>query len=120
MQGEHRVSLDPNDFRGVDLFPDVSEEIDRRIQHSEQRIKTWVLGGIAANLLVAILAAIPTIFYMGQISRDINQAIARQTEQQAELIARGKWMNERMIWEARIEAALERENIRVSERKIPE
>ena len=120
MQDQNRVSLDPNDFRGIELFPDVSDEIDRRISHSEQRIKTWVLGGIAANLLVAILAAIPTIFYMGQISRDINQAIARQTEQQAELVARGKWMNERMIWEARIEAALERQNIPVAKGKVPE
>lgn len=115
---ENRVNLDPNAVRGIDLFPDVSDEIDRRILHSEQRIKTWVLAGIATNLLVAILAAIPTIFYMGQISRDINQAIARQTEQQAQLVAQGKWMNDRMVWEARIEAALEQRNIRISEREL--
>lgn len=93
--------------RGIDIFPDISDEIDRRIQHSEQRIKTWVLGGIAANLLVAIIAAIPTIFYMGQMSRDIAQ-----TQQQI-LVAIAKLENheariqENTVWRARMEERIQ-------------
>jgi hypothetical protein len=96
MSGE-RISLSP-EVRGSDLFPDVSDEIDRRISHSEQRIKTWVLAGVAANLLVAITAALPMIFYVGQISRDINQATSKQIELEARIAADDKWRNSRLIW----------------------
>lgn len=101
-----RIDLSPSPVRGSDLFPDVSDEIDRRIEHSEQRIKTWVLAGVAANLLVAIMAALPMIFYMGQISRDINQSISQQAALQARIDNDDKWRSERMIWEARVEAQL--------------
>lgn len=92
--------------RATDIFPDLSEEIDRRIAHSEQRLKYWVLAGIVTNLMVAIFAAVPTIFYIGQISRDINQALQNQQAQTVELAARAKWMQDRMVWEAKVSAAL--------------
>lgn len=91
-------------IRANDIFPDLDEDIDRRIAYSEQRIKSWVLAGIAINLLLAISAAIPTIFYMGQISSNINQSLQTQRDQQIELAARAKWINDRMIWEAKMEA----------------
>lgn len=102
-----RLDLNHRDVRGIDIFPDISDEIDRRIAHAEQRIKTWVLGGIAANLLVAIMAAIPTIFYMGQMSRDISQ----QNQQITVLIAQMKDFDQRIqdntIWRARMEERLQ-------------
>lgn len=101
-----KVSLDPNAYRGIDLFPDISEEIDRRIQHSEQRIKTWVLGGIAANLLVAILAAIPTIFYMGQASRDISETQRQVTILVTQIEQMNDKVEENSIWRARMEERL--------------
>jgi hypothetical protein len=105
-----RISLSP-EVRGSDLFPDVSDEIDRRIAHSEQRIKTWVLAGVAANLLVAIMAALPMIFYVGQISRDINQSVAKQAELEAKIATDDKWRNSRLIWEARVESQLAEKGI---------
>lgn len=109
-----RISLTPETVRGNDLFPDISDEIDRRIIHSEQRIKTWVLAGIAANLIVAIIAAIPTIFYMGQISRDINQAIVKQAEMQTQNAKVQAWANRRMIWETKVQAELATKGIIVN------
>lgn len=109
-----RIDLTPGPIRGSELFPDVSDEIDRRIEHSEQRIKTWVLAGVAANLLVAIVAALPMIFYMGQISRDINQATINQASLQLRLDSDEKWRNERMIWETRIEAQLMQKGVVIS------
>ena len=97
----------PGPVRATDLFPDLSDEMDRRDKSTEQRIKIWILAGVAANLLVAIMAAIPTIFYMGQISSNLNQALQVQAEQKAELAVRAKWIQERMVWEARIEAYLD-------------
>lgn len=99
-----RIDLNPQSVRGIDLFPDVATEMDIRVQHAEQRIKVWILGGIAANLLVAILAAIPLIFYMGQASRDIAQA-----NQQVGIVAAGLkehevQIRENTIWRARMEA----------------
>jgi len=99
-----RIDLNPQNVRGIELFPDVSDEIDRRISHSEQRIKTWVLGGIAANLIVAILAAIPTIFYMGQTSRDISQASQQITILAATLKDHEAKIQENTIWRAQMQA----------------
>ena len=90
-----------------DLFPDLKGDIDERVQHSEVRLKNWVLAGVIANLLVAIGGAGPIVFYLGQISRDINTSLATQQAQTVELQARQKWMQDRMVWEARVEAALE-------------
>jgi len=101
---QDRIDLNPSNVRGTDLFPDISDEIDRRIQHAEQRIKTWVLGGIAANLLVAIMAAIPTIFYMGQVSRDISQTNQTVTLLAASIKDQENRIQENTIWRARMEA----------------
>jgi hypothetical protein len=109
-----RIDLTPGPIRGSELFPDVSDEIDRRIEHSEQRIKTWVLAGVAANLLVAIIAALPMIFYMGQISRDINQATIQQQALTQRLDKGEQWRNERMIWETRIEGRLYEKGILIN------
>jgi cell division protein ZapA (FtsZ GTPase activity inhibitor) len=104
-----RINLNPDSVRGIDIFPDVSDEIDRRIEHAEQRIKTWVLGGIAANLLVAILAAIPTIFYMGQMSRDISQTQTQVVTALASLKDMESRIQENTIWRARMEERIQDE-----------
>lgn len=102
-----RVNLNPHEVRGIDLFPDVSDEIDRRISHSEQRIKTWVLGGIAANLIVAIVAAIPMIFYLGQISRDVAQTRSDISTTIVTLKDHNDRIQENTIWRARMEERMQ-------------
>jgi hypothetical protein len=101
-----RILPPPETVTASDLFPDWEADVDRRIAASEGRIKFWVLGGVLTNLFVAVCAAIPLIFYTGQISRDIAASLQTQQSQTVELAARAKWMQDRMIWEARVEAAL--------------
>lgn len=55
------------------MSPILSDEIDRRIQHAEQRIKFWVISGVLANVLILISATVPTVFYLGQLDRTISQ-----------------------------------------------
>lgn len=86
-----------------DLFPGLSEEIDRRIAYSEQRIKNWVLGGIIANVLVVAGAAIPMVFYLGQMSRDGAQALATIQVQQSQLATIQNDVQKRIIWETTAE-----------------
>jgi Tfp pilus assembly protein PilN len=98
-----RMSLNPHEVRGLDLFPEMSDEIDRRDSHLEQRIKFWVMAGVAANLLVAILAAIPVIFYMGQVSRDVSQMQNQITMLTANIKEHEVRIQENTIWRARME-----------------
>lgn len=56
------------------MSPIMSDEIDRRIQHAEQRIKFWVISGVLANLLILIGATVPTVFYLGQLDHTMSQA----------------------------------------------
>lgn len=98
-------------LRAIDLFPDLSEELDRRISHAETRVKYWVLVGVIVNFLVAVAAAVPVVYSSGQIAADIRTSLSTQQAQSVELAARAKWMEDRMIWEARVEAALEAQNI---------
>jgi hypothetical protein len=107
------MSNESSTLRALDVFPDLSDELDRRIGHSETRIKYWVLVGVITNFLIALSAAIPVIWVSANIAADIRGAMSTQQAQAIELRAREKWMNDRMIWEARVEAALAQKNIRV-------
>lgn len=95
------------EVRATDLFPELSDEIDRRIMHSEQRIKYWVMGGIVANLLTLLVATIPMVFYLGQISRDVQTTVTTAGSSVVELKVRESWMRDRIIWEAAAEQWME-------------
>lgn len=84
-----RVMLPPaaHTVSGMDLFPDLADEIDRRVAHAEQRIKNWVLVGILTNFLMISLAAIPCVFYLGQLSHDATDALIRIQANRVELDA---------------------------------
>lgn len=90
---------EPEQVHGVDLFPDISEEIDRRVVHSEHRIKYWIVVGILANLVTLILAAIPVVFYLGQMTTTATQALGTIRQQQVQLDAMRQWREDRIIWE---------------------
>jgi hypothetical protein len=106
-------------LRLEELYPEWSSEVDRRISASEVRIKFWVVGGALMNFIVAVGASIPLIFYMGQISTNISQSSADLKTQTSRLDTNADWVRERMVWEARIESALERQNIHVSRNETP-
>lgn len=101
-------------LRFEELYPDWSSEVDRRISASEVRIKFWVVGGALMNFMVAVGASIPLIFYMGQISTNISQSTTDLKTQTSRLDSNAEWVRDRMVWEARIESALEREKIPVA------
>lgn len=96
-----------------ELYPEWSSEVDRRIAASEVRIKFWVVGGALVNFIVAIGAAIPMIFYMGQITTNINQWSIDLKSQTERLDTNADWVRDRMVWEARVESALEKSDIHV-------
>lgn len=98
-----------------ELFPDWSNEVDRRIASAEVRIKFWVVGGAMVNGIIAACAAIPMIFYMGQITASIQQATTQLKAQDIRVSANTEWIRDRMVWEARVEAALASQHIVVSE-----
>lgn len=100
--------------RFEELYPEWSSEVDRRIMASEVRIKFWVVGGALVNFLVAAGAAVPMIFYMGQITSTIQQSAVDLKAQTARLDTNADWVRDRMVWEARVESTLERQNIHIA------
>ena len=90
----------------TDLFPELSDEIDRRDPHSEQRIKFWVMAGIVANLLVAV---VPRFLWCLPWVRSAAISVRRHR------LNRRKRLNSPpsasgcridIIWEVRVDAAL--------------
>ncbi len=114
-----QILSEPSHVAATDLFPELSDEMDRRIAHEGTRIKFWVMAGICVNLLVAVGAAIPLVFSMGQISRDISSSVSTQQAQAIELVAQRKWMADRQIWEVRVESALQNRGIGIGQRLDP-
>lgn len=115
--------LPPEQVHPDELFPEWGHDVDRRIAASESRIKFWILSGVITNLLVAVGAAIPLVFYMGQISRDIAAAVASQEKTAISQAATDNWMRDRMVWEARVESILEGKGLTIrydSKRQLPE
>lgn len=104
---------EPERIHAEDLFPDWGVDVDRRIAASESRIKFWVLGGVITNLVVAVGAAIPLVFFFGQISRDIAATVAAQQASVISAEETVKWRQARMVWEARVESILESKGITV-------
>jgi hypothetical protein len=98
-----------------DLFPDgiSGDEVDRRINHMGTKIKLWVISGVAANLLFAI----PTIFFMGQMSQSVREMATSVNQLQQDGRDKAKvddaWVRDRIVWEAQVEAALKEKGIRV-------
>lgn len=66
------------------------------------------------NFFVAVGAAVPLIFYMGQITTSINQSSTDLKAQTSRLDTNADWVRDRMVWEARVESALEKQDIHVA------
>ena len=60
-------------------FPSLEDDIDRRIDHSEGRIKYWVVAGILANVLTLLGVGSPLVYYFGvmqaQTSNTLNTVV---------------------------------------------
>lgn len=90
-------------MKASDLFPDIDEELDRRISFSELRIKNWIILGILGNIVTLVGAALPVIFYLGQMNATATQALDTIRQQQIQLDITREWRAERMLWESSTE-----------------
>ena len=100
----------PHPVNAMDLFPELEVEIDRRIAHAEQRIKNWVLVGILTNFIMITAAAIPSVFYLGQLSQNASDALVRIQATRTELDALKADRENRKLqlaaWQTSVEAYL--------------
>lgn len=87
----------------IDLYPDLGEEIDRRIRASEYRIKYWVIAGVMTQALVLATVMVPSVFYLGQISRDVAASTAQMNIQAGQIKELSQRMDDRyrqrQVWE---------------------
>lgn len=103
-----RVQRAVDQLKPVDpyaLFPELNEDIDRRISHSEQRIKYWVIFGVLVNFVALTMAAVPAVFFMGQVSQSASTIAASVSKQdtrfdgvQAEMTRQFIWRNAANQW----------------------
>lgn len=105
-----------NPVSAFELFPTLEEEVDRRITHSETRIKFWVISGVLANLIVLIGLGAPLVYYLGTMQAQATTAMTGLSQLTAEVEKRGSWMQEREMWEARVEAKLEAQGVAIPSR----
>lgn len=93
-------------YRGMHDGPIPSSEIDRRINHSETRIKNWVIAGVATNLIGIMLFSVPLVYYLGGIQEKIAVATSSiaAANDPTRVAAVDDWRHRREIWEAKVEA----------------
>lgn len=91
---------------------DLHEDIDRRISHSEMRIKNWVIAGVLANLLVLIGIGAPLVYYLGSISAQSVMAITQLNATQTQLSTINEWIRRREIKDAAVEAWMQGKGFR--------
>lgn len=90
----------------LDVFPDVGKEIDLRVNHSETRIKNWVVTGVVVNLIALLVAALPMVYTLGQIAATFDASVAKGNNTSRQITEIQQWQREREVWAAGIEAYL--------------
>lgn len=100
-----------------DLFPELSDDMDRRIMHSETRIKFWIIGGVLANVLVAVGGVIPIVYMLGQVSSQFATAVQGIDNNTTQLNEQGTWRQNQELWKADVEAYLRQQGYETRERR---
>lgn len=100
---------EPSPVQVGDVFPDAitGEEVDLRISNAETRIKFWVVACVATNLVLAL----PTIFYMGRMAQSVEEMSSSVKDLQSNQKVNDTWVRDRLVWEARMEAAMKAKGI---------
>lgn len=91
------------DVKATELFPELSDDINRRITASETRIKYWVIMGILGNTVGLLAIALPLVFYLGQISTSFDSTVEQVAETRRLAVVDGDWKRDQMIWRATAE-----------------
>lgn len=97
------MNHEPPPVNLYELFPELSQDVDRRIQHAETRIKYWVVAGVLANLLALIGAAIPLVYYLGGVQAQTSTVASTVQSTSSQLSRTGDWMQDRELWEQSME-----------------
>lgn len=99
------------DIAAKDLFPDAVsiDDVDQRVMHSETRTKFWIIACVSTNLVLAL----PTVFYVGRMAQAVEQMSQSVKDLQTSQQVSEQWVRDRMIWEAKVEAALRQKGVEV-------
>lgn len=98
------MSVEPPPVNLYELFPELSQDVDRRIAHAETRIKYWVVAGVLVNLVSLVIAAIPLVYYLGGVQAQTGSVAQTVQSTSTELQRRGDWMQDRELWEQSMES----------------
>ena len=85
------------------MFPEFSQDVDRRILHAETRIKSWVVGGILANVMALFMFCVPMVYYLGKMQAQFTTALAAVTDNSKALSNRREWIRDREMWEESVD-----------------
>lgn len=91
------------DVKATELFPELSDDINRRIAASETRIKYWVIMGILGNSIGLLTIALPLVFYLGQISTSFDSTVDEVKGIKQAAAGDGDWKRDQMVWRATAE-----------------
>lgn len=96
-------------IKATELFPDLDEDIDRRILHSETRIKYWVIVGVLVNVLAVIGLGAPLIYYLGTMQAQATAAIASLNKSDEVQDRQDRWIRDHEIRDASLEQWAQRQ-----------
>jgi hypothetical protein len=83
----------------LSIGQDIKDYIDQRDSAVEERVKTWLIKAVLAQLV----AFVPVIFFLGGIYSQNAAALKMLESHRAELADRGVWMDDREKWELSVE-----------------
>lgn len=89
--------------QSFELTPKLSMEIDRRISHSEMRIKYWIIAGVLANVLIFVVAAIPVVYFLGQIHVQATNVALSLEAANSKITTNDELEARRVLWESSAE-----------------
>lgn len=87
-----------------ELFPELSQDVDRRILHAETRVKYWVVAGTLVNFVAILIPVVTLVFYLGGIQTQTAAALAAIQNQSLELARQSERDVDRRLWEQSMES----------------
>ena len=105
-------AAEPRKVKALEMFPEFGDEVDRRIEHSETRIKNWVATGVVANLVALFVMAIPLTYSLGQIQAKFDAVLVTSQDTAKRLKDMDTWRRDREVWETSVESYLATQGFR--------
>lgn len=87
-------------------------EVDRRILHSETRIKSWVIGGVLANLILLASVGLPYVYFAGQTAKSLGDMADDSKGQTEKFREMQIWMRNHEILQQSMQIWMENQGYR--------